>query len=363
MTPVRGAPDRHPTSDGARRVLVDLSIRTKAARRIREGLLPWIAALAPSGDLTVTAAVPEESIGDEALPAARPGFEVVSVPRRSDLWVENWWLPRASRSVDVVYTQREAVAPLGRPTVLHLHEHFSVRAQAWERPSVAVRAAYHQHRASRTYRSATEVLCSSEWVRGDVLRLAGREATDVHLAPLAGWPDGDPPPDQPGEPAVLTILSADVRDDPDWVRRVWDAADLGPEWRLRIAGRVTPTWRDPRVEWLGYLSEADLRDTFAGAAIYLHPSATEGFGMSLVEAFQSGCAVVAPRGTAVPEVVNGEAGMCALDPTAAGLALRRFAESDRHTLASNARKTGARYSWQACATEVVAACQRVDLRR
>lgn len=63
-----------------------------------------------------------------------------------------------------------------------------------------------------------------------------------------------------------------------------------------------------RVVFTGRISAADLEVMYRGAALYVQPSITEGFGLPILEAMQRGVPVVSSDGGALPEVVGG-AGM------------------------------------------------------
>jgi alpha-1,3-rhamnosyl/mannosyltransferase len=58
----------------------------------------------------------------------------------------------------------------------------------------------------------------------------------------------------------------------------------------------------PGVEMTGYLDDEDLAAAYRGAAVVAYPSALEGFGFPIVEAFASGTPVVAGRAGSIPEV-------------------------------------------------------------
>jgi glycosyltransferase involved in cell wall biosynthesis len=61
------------------------------------------------------------------------------------------------------------------------------------------------------------------------------------------------------------------------------------------------------VRRLGRVPAADLPHLYAGAALLAMPSTWEGFGLPVIEAMQSGCAVVASTGGALPETAGAAA--------------------------------------------------------
>ncbi|MEP6296776.1 MAG: glycosyltransferase family 1 protein, partial [Ilumatobacter sp.] len=64
---------------------------------------------------------------------------------------------------------------------------------------------------------------------------------------------------------------------------------------------------DPRVRFLGSVSDTDLRGIFAAASVMAYPSEHEGFGLPVIEAMAQGTAVVTSRGTSTEEVAGGAA--------------------------------------------------------
>jgi glycosyltransferase involved in cell wall biosynthesis len=63
-----------------------------------------------------------------------------------------------------------------------------------------------------------------------------------------------------------------------------------------------------RVEFCGYVPEADLPGLYAGAMLLVLPSLQEGFGLPILEAMACGTPVLASDGGALPETM-GNAGM------------------------------------------------------
>ena len=77
------------------------------------------------------------------------------------------------------------------------------------------------------------------------------------------------------------------------------AADLAAPHEFEIQDRVIFT---------GRVSEVELLTLYQGAALYVQPSWTEGFGLPVLEAMQAGVPVITSDGGALPEVV-GKAGV------------------------------------------------------
>lgn len=85
----------------------------------------------------------------------------------------------------------------------------------------------------------------------------------------------------------LDVLLAALSDLPDDVR-VWVGGD-GPQ-----TEELRQRYRDPRIEWLGRIDDAERAARMRGCTVYCSPSVRgESFGMVLLEAMASGCALVA----------------------------------------------------------------------
>lgn len=101
-------------------------------------------------------------------------------------------------------------------------------------------------------------------------------------------------PADPKDDAVLFVGKLDVR---KGIRDLLDAARAAPEVRFRIMGwgeqeaalrRQAP----PNVTFIPFVRGKALCEAFARARIFLLPSRAETFGIALVEAMASGCAVI-----------------------------------------------------------------------
>ncbi|MBD8621106.1 glycosyltransferase family 4 protein [Sphingomonas sp. CFBP 13728] len=141
------------------------------------------------------------------------------------------------------------------------------------------------------------------------------------------------------------------------------AADL-PGVRLIIAGGGNPTiFRAAglptarNVEYIGRVSDAELKWLYGNAMAFACPSLSEGFGLPPLEAMSTGCPVIATTGGAVPEVC-GDAACYAdpLDTVAWTTALRRIAldENFRTDLARRSLERATAFTWDHAARQVLA---------
>ena len=90
-----------------------------------------------------------------------------------------------------------------------------------------------------------------------------------------------------------------------------------PDLQLHIVGAATHIFanpdlqrlacRDPRIRFLGRLSDAELIEQYQGATAFVFPSLYEGFGIPPLEAQACGCPVVAANAASIPEVLQASA--------------------------------------------------------
>ncbi len=82
------------------------------------------------------------------------------------------------------------------------------------------------------------------------------------------------------------------------------AAKIDPTDRAYFSETVKPMLRDPRVEYIGEVDEAQKNEFLGGAYAYLFPITwPEPFGLTMIEAMACGTPVIAMARGSVPEVV------------------------------------------------------------
>ncbi len=213
----------------------------------------------------------------------------------------------------------------------------------------------------RTTRSAERVVCVSAFTADDVCTRYGVDPAKVRVVPNApSLPVGTAPP--PPGPYLLGV--GDLRAKKNWGRLVdaWRAlradglphrlviagADLGEAEALRAAAGAEP------LELPGYVDDAALDALVRGAAVLVHPSLYEGFGLVVAEAMARGTPVAAARGTALPEA-GGDAAVY-FDPldvdAIAAAVLEALDRSD--DLAARGRARAAELSWERSARATAA---------
>ncbi len=110
-----------------------------------------------------------------------------------------------------------------------------------------------------------------------------------------------------------------------------------------------------RVHLLDYVSDEQLRALYKRAALYIHPSLYEGFGLTVLEAMVSGVPVITSNTSSLPEVA-GDAGLL-VDPSSdeaiAEAILTICSDAELAQVKIQAGLARAQlFSWDACATEL-----------
>lgn len=118
--------------------------------------------------------------------------------------------------------------------------------------------------------------------------------------------------------------------------------------------------RDPRIRFLGRLSDAELISQYQGATAFVFPSLYEGFGIPPLEAQACGCPVLAANAASIPEVLQASAlYFDPLDVCHMAAAMERILTDIplRQSLRRRGLNNVARFSWEESARQV---SQRID---
>ncbi|MEX2206622.1 MAG: glycosyltransferase family 1 protein [Myxococcota bacterium] len=139
--------------------------------------------------------------------------------------------------------------------------------------------------------------------------------------------------------------------------RGWRSADLKRELRM-LADRG-------QVRFLGHAPAAALPDLYAGAAAFLFPSLSEGFGLPPLEAMASGVPVLTSGREALAEVV-GDAGITFDPDQPRDTATKLTALLEDSALGADYARRGEerarRFTWAACAQATVGAYRQALAR-
>jgi glycosyltransferase involved in cell wall biosynthesis len=289
---------------------------------------------------------------------------------------------RARRErVDLVHHPRHLVPPefgLGVPSVVTVHDVLPLAEP--EHYSQLILRRY-EVLARLAVRRAALVATGSEYSAGELERRLGVPKERIRVTPYGVEERFRPVPPEPGwlhdrfgidRPYVLIVGTLEPRKNLAGAVRAFEELDRrlpghllvfagGTGWKRSAFEGVVGASRAPMVR-TGYISDGELVRLYSGAACFVFPSLSEGFGFPVLEAMACGAPVVATDRTSVPELV-GDAGVL-VDPQspeqiADGLA--RVLE-DRE-LAAELRRRGlkraALYTWPSCAEATVAVYREV----
>ena len=175
-------------------------------------------------------------------------------------------------------------------------------------------------------RSAKQIITISEFSRNDILQwVSGLEPARVHVTHLscdAAFKAASAQAHQSSEspivgsrPYIFTLGAEDPRKNTLRLVKVYlsllqkhvIAEDLVisgyANWEQSAAYRaVKSAGATDRVKFLSFVSINQLAELYRNATLFVYPSLYEGFGIPLLEAFSSGCPVIASNVTSIPEV-------------------------------------------------------------
>ncbi len=106
-----------------------------------------------------------------------------------------------------------------------------------------------------------------------------------------------------------------------------------------------------RVTFTGYVSEKELENLYARAAVYVFPSLYEGFGFPILEAMAAGCPVASSSRASLPEVAGNAASYFDPEsPVDIARAIKQILdnESYRQELITKGKEQIALFNWQEC---------------
>ncbi len=236
------------------------------------------------------------------------------------------------------------------PAVLTLHDLSPWLDPAWHTEAARVRT---RTPTVLAFGSATIIITPTEAIR--------REAIDhfrLHPSKVVAVPEAAAPVFRPVSPIhveppyVLYAGTLEPRKNLPVVIEAWRAARARTPVRLVLAGRRREDQRDltaePGVEYTGPVTDEELARLYSGAAVVLYPSLYEGFGLPMLEAMQTGAAVIASRDPALLEVSDGAAlHLDARDVRAWAGAISAFVSDPELTAAFRERglRRAAEFSW------------------
>ena len=194
------------------------------------------------------------------------------------------------------------------------------RYQAWGRH-------YRRFVSPRCARAADHVITISDFSRKDILDLIpGLAPAKVHVTFLScdavfqhlrSAERAAPSVDAGKRPYIFTLGANDPRKNTVRLVTAYLALvkDHGIEHDLVISGYadweeseayqlVKAAGATARVKFLGFIAIEELVALYRDADLFVYPSLYEGFGIPILEAFSSGCPVIASNVTSIPEVAG-----------------------------------------------------------
>lgn len=302
------------------------------------------------------------------------------------------WLATGAKSVlrgtdaDLLHCPAYVVpwaSPL--PTVITLHDAATAR---FPRDYSLEWRLYNRFVLPRLARRASCLITPTEHARQDIARHYKLSPRLIHVTYEAAQPSYKPQPQGEvsryrarlgaGVPLLLFVGAPVGRKNLDLVLDILANAPVSSHLSratLLISGASAqgfPLYRDRiaslrlarRVRWLGHVPYEEMPLLYASADLLVFPSLYEGFGLPPLEAMAVGTPVVASSASCLPEVL-GDAALL-VDPTdKMGFAQAVESALARPELRSQLIEAGktqaAKYSWERCARETVAA-YRVALK-
>jgi glycosyltransferase involved in cell wall biosynthesis len=296
--------------------------------------------------------------------------ETVTLPLHS-AWEQPFWdqwkVPRALRGLGVdLYHGTKGV--LGRslrcPAVVTIHDLAVYRMP--ETFSFAQRL-HQQIETPSTLRRAEQVIAVSAATAADIAHFfpdSGARTTVVHNGlstrgagrePTAAAVQACRQELSLGGPVVGYLGTIQPRKNVDrLVEAFLEVAQ--DDWALLLAGRIRPGYRpdflanqDPRVRYLGPISEEEVPVFLRALDLMVSPSSYEGFGLTLIEAMAAGTPVVSINASAIPEVVGSAGVLVPPDDTralAAAIARVIGDPQARFTMATRGRARASQFSWR-----------------
>lgn len=286
---------------------------------------------------------------------------------------------------DLLHVQYTAPIGCSVPVVTTVHD-----VSYLEHPEYFTRDRALQLRftVGRTVRRAARILTGTENARNSILKVyPDLEEDKVLVVPLAAAPEFRPISRETavatvrdrysvGGPFILSVGDIQPRKNHiGLIRAFARMAKAYPQLKHSLVLVGKPTWFSPkvqeaaresgvgeRIQFVGFVSDADLLQLYNACDCFVFPSFYEGFGFPALEAMACGRAVVCSDASALPEVVDGAAIL--FDPYAIDEMVRAIADVllDMELRARMERlgiQRAAHFSWQKTAQKTLDAFHQV----
>ncbi len=161
-------------------------------------------------------------------------------------------------------------------------------------------------------RKADRILAISRAVAADLVEKAGFPEEKIRVVPNGVMDSLAPVEKKDSTPRIGTLSYLDAR------KRIHILIDAyrasGHRGELLVAGdTLDPDFKagllrraggDPRIRFLGFIPDGELKDFFSSIDLFVFPSAVEGYGLPIVEALACGIPVVTMEDAVIPEEVK-----------------------------------------------------------
>ncbi|TYP70274.1 glycosyltransferase family 4 protein [Paenibacillus methanolicus] len=141
------------------------------------------------------------------------------------------------------------------------------------------------------------------------------------------------------------------------------------DFEIVIAGGANPkVFKDadfefsPKVKYIGYISDEELKTLFENAGCFIYPSFYEGFGLPPLEAMACGCPVIVSNAASIPEVCGDAVVYCdpySVKDVAEKVVMLMNDENLKQSLKEKGRVRAESFSWYTTALESFHVCQEV----
>lgn len=225
----------------------------------------------------------------------------------------------------------------------------------------------------RLLQKSREIITVSEFSKSEIAKHYRIDTRKISVVPNAASPlfTDAGVAENPGD-YLLAVSSPNLHKNFHALVRAFGAAKTNTIRRLMIVGDQTAVFRssrlqqtDPRVEFVGRVTDEKLARLYRGAVAFAFPSLYEGFGIPPLEAQQSGLPVLAANAASIPEVL-GESALY-FDPHDLGDMTAAIEEMDRNaslreTLRAAGLRNASRFSWHKSADALLGVIDRLNLR-
>lgn len=249
--------------------------------------------------------------------------QVLHLPLRAP-WKQALWdqlVPRLARAADLdLYHGTKGILPLWgtTPALVTIHD-----LAVYHQPETfsGLQRLHQRLLVPRSVRRALRIVTDSEHARRDVIEHFGIAESRVTAVPLAVSPRFSPAATEQDQRLaeemqlphryILYAGTIQPRKNVELLVQAFQNRRSDEGVQLLIAGRLRPGYRPkfldrspPGVRYLGPVSDEQLAVLYRRAVVFCSPSSYEGFGLSVLEAMQSGCPVVSAANSSIAEIAS-----------------------------------------------------------